>query len=157
MRYLMLVLAVAFTVFVGLAGIGPAREISAQETFATPGPGEFELVPGQIGRELASGLVTEPPAAPVALSLLRFANAPGSVFTGTADDPSVGLILVESGPEDAPAGTEFTLGAGESFVWPSFVAGELRNDEPEPALTLLAYLAPAEAQAATSAAGTPAP
>ena len=56
-----------------------------------------------------------------------------------------------------PAGTEFTLGAGESFVWPPFVAGELRNDGPEPALTLLAYLAPAEAEATTPAAGTPAP
>lgn len=174
MRYLMPVLAVAFTGFVGLAGVGPAREIAAQEAFATPGPGEFELVPGQIGRELASGLVAEPPAAPVALSLLRFANAPGSVFTGTAGDPSVGLILVESGvvtvrlegpatitrasgPEDVPAGTEFTLGAGESFVWPPFVAGELRNDGPEPALTLLAYLAPAEAEATTPAVETPAP
>jgi hypothetical protein len=101
--------------------------------------GEFELVPGQIGRELASGLVPEPPAGPV---------------YGTADDASVGLNLVESGeltlrleaavtvtrttgPEEVAAGTEFTLGPGESFIWPPNVAGELRNDGPEPAVQLL--------------------
>ena len=60
---------------------------SAQEPFATPGPGEFRLVPGQIGRELASGLVPEPPAGPVYFGLLRITVAPGSVFTGPADDP----------------------------------------------------------------------
>ena len=174
MRYLSLVLAVAFTAIVGQMGAGPVPEMAAQESFATPGPGEFELVPGQIGRELAGGLVPEPPAAPVYLNLLRFTNAPGSVFTGTADDPSVGLILVESGEvtvrlegpatitratgaEEVAAGTDFTLGAGESFLWPPFVAGELRNDGQEPAVTLLAYLAPVEGEAETPMAGTPTP
>jgi hypothetical protein len=70
---------------------------TAQAAFATPGPGEFELVPGQIGRELAGGLVPEPPAGPVYFGLLRITVAPGSVFTGPADDPSVGLNRVESG------------------------------------------------------------
>jgi hypothetical protein len=147
---------------------------SAQEPFATPGPGEFELVPGQIGRELAGGLVPEPPTGPLYFGLLRITVAPGSVFTGPADDPSVGLNLVESGeltlrmeaavtvtratgPEEVAAGTEFTLGPGESFIWPPNVAGELRNDGPEPAVQLLAYLFPTEEEAATPMAGTPAP
>ncbi|MCD6056999.1 MAG: hypothetical protein K0Q89_529 [Thermomicrobiales bacterium] len=147
---------------------------SAQEPFATPRPGEFELVPGQIGRELASGLVPEPPAGPVYFGLLHITVAPGSVFTGPADDPSVGLNLVESGeltlrleaavtvnrasgPEEVAAGTEFTLGPGESFIWPPNVAGELRNDGPEPVVQLLAFLAPAEEAAATPLVGTPAP
>jgi Cupin domain len=146
----------------------------AQEPFATPGPGEFELVPGQIGCGLVGGLAPEPPAGPVRLALLRFTNEPGSVYTGTEDDPSVGLILVESGemtvridgpvtitrasgPEEVAAGTEFTLGPGESFLWPPNVAGEVRNDGQEPAVTLVTYLAPAEEEAATPMAGTPTP
>ena len=48
-----------------------------------------------------------------------------------------------TGPEEVAAGTEFTLGPGESFVWPANVAGELRNDGPEPAVNLVAFLAPA--------------
>jgi len=146
---------------------------SAQEPFATPGPGEFELVPGQIGRELAGGLVPEPPAGPVYFGLLHITVAPGSVFTAPAD-LSVGLNLVESGeltvrleapvtvtrttgPEEVAAGTEFTLGPGESFIWLPNVAGELRNDGPEPAVQLLAFLFPTQEEAATPLAGTPVP
>ena len=146
---------------------------SAQEPFATPGPGEFELVPGQIGRELAGGLVPEPPAGPVYFGLLHITVAPGSVFTAPAD-LSVGLNLVESGEltvrleapvtvtrttgsEEVAAGTEFTLGPGESFIWPPNVAGELRNDGPEPAVQLLAFLFPTQEEAATPLAGTPVP
>ena len=106
---------------------------------------------------------------------MRVTVAPGSVFNGPADDPSVGLNLIESGeltarieaavtvtratgPEDVAAGTEFTLGPGESFIWPPNVAGELRNDGPEPVVQLVAFLAPAaEGAAATPMAGTPAP
>ena len=141
----------------------------AQEPFATPGAGEFELAPGQIGRELASGLLQEPPAGPAYFALLRFTNAPGSVFTAPPDDPGASLFLVESGevtvrlegpvtitrttgPEEAPAGTDFTLGPGESFLWPPFVDGEFRNDGQEPSVTLVAFLVSAEAAAATPAA-----
>jgi mannose-6-phosphate isomerase-like protein (cupin superfamily) len=162
---------VLFVVLFGALAVW-VRSTAAQEPFATPGPGEFELVPGQIGRELASGLVPEPPAGPVYFGLLHITVAPGSVFNGTADDASVGLNLVESGeltlrleaavtvtrttgPEEVAAGTEFTLGPGESFIWPPNVAGELRNDGSEPAVQLLAFLAPAEGEAATPMAGTP--
>jgi quercetin dioxygenase-like cupin family protein len=55
------------------------------------------------------------------------------------------------------AGTEFIVGPGESFIWPPNVAGELRNDGPEPAVQLLAFLFPTEEEAATPMAGTPAP
>lgn len=173
MRRFIVSLSLALVVLFGLVAT-MGRNTNAQEAFATPGPGEFEIAPGQIGRELASSLISEPPAAPVYLGLLRFTNAPGSVFTGAAEDPSVGLILVESGavtfrlegpvtitrasgPEDVPAGTEFTLEAGEFFNWPPFVEGEVRNDGQEPAVTLVANLAPAEEEAATPMAGTPTP
>lgn len=147
---------------------------NAQEAFATPGPGEFEIAPGYIGRELASSLVAEPPAGPVYLGIMRFTTEPGSVFTGGADDPSAGLTLVESGSltarldepvmitrttgtEEIPAGTEFTIGPGESLISPPFVEGEFRNDGQVPTVTLVVYVAPAEEEAATPMAGTPAP
>jgi hypothetical protein len=85
--------SLALVVLLGLvATIGWSA--TAQEAFATPGPGEFEIAPGQIGRELAGTILAEPPAAPVYLGLLRFTTAPGSVFIGAAEDPSVGLIFV---------------------------------------------------------------
>ena len=62
-----------------------------------------------------------------------------------------------TGPEEVAAGTAFTLGPGESFVWPANVHGEVRNDGQEPAVTLVTYLAPAEGEAATPMAGTPTP
>ena len=142
---------------------------NAQAPFATPGPGEFELVPGQIGRGLASGRLENPPPGPLQLELLRFTNYPGSVFTTPETDPTAALILVESGevtvrlakpvtitrttgPEEVAAETDFTLGPGESFVWAPFVAGEVRNDGQEPAVTLVAFMASAEGAAATPAA-----
>jgi len=147
---------------------------SAQAPVATPGPGEFELAPGLIGRELANYLVEAPPTEQVSFGVLRFTGAPGSVFTGGEDDPSIGLLLVESGeltvriegavtvtratgPEDVAAGTAFTLGPGESFVWPANVHGEVRNDGQEPAVNLVVSLAPVEGGAATPMAGTPVP
>ena len=164
--------SVALVVLLGLVAT-TGRSTTAQEAFATPGPGEFEIAPGQIGRELAGAILAEPPAAPVYLGLLRFTTAPGSVFIGAAEDPSVGLIFVESGvvtfrlegpvtitrasgAEEVAAGAEFTLEAGEFFVWPPYMEGEVRNDGQEPAVTLLANLAPEEA-AGPLIAGTPIP
>lgn len=132
MRRLTVSLSLVLVMLVGLF-VAWGSGARAQEPFATPGPGEFELIPGQIGRELAGGLTPEPPAGPVYFGLLHITVAPGSVFSGPADDPSVGLNLVESGeltlrleaavtvtratgPEGVAAGTEFTLGPGESFI-----------------------------------------
>jgi hypothetical protein len=172
MRHFTISVSLALVVLCGLfVTWGPGAR--AQEPFATPGPGEFELVPGQIGRELAAGLLAEPPPAPLYVALLRFTNEPGSVFTTPSDDPTAALILVESGeatlllegavtvtrasgPEEIAADTAFTLGPGESFVWPPFVAGEFRIAGPEPAVTLVAFLAPAAEEAATPEMGTPA-
>ena len=54
---------------------------SAQEPFATPGPGEFEAAPGLIGRELAKASSRRRPPGRL-LGVLRVTSAPGSVFTG---------------------------------------------------------------------------
>src|SRR5215211_1282676 len=172
MRRLSLLLSVIVVVLCG-SFVAWGSVASAQEPFATPGPGEFELVPGQIGRELAGGLVPEPPAGPIFFGLVRINVASGSVFAAPAD-LSVGLNLVESGeltarieapvtvtratgPEEVAAGTEFTLGPGESFIWLPNVAGALRTDGPEPAVQLLAFLFQTQEEAATPLAGTPVP
>ncbi|MCC2629659.1 MAG: hypothetical protein K0S14_3309, partial [Thermomicrobiales bacterium] len=161
MRRLIICLSFALVVLLGLVAT-MGRSTNAQEAFATPGPDEFELAPGQIGRELASGRFEEPPAGPLHMGLLRVTNDPGSVSRGGGpDDPTGALILVESGavtvrleepatitrttgPEEVPANTDFTLGPGESFVWEPFVVGEIRNDGQEPAVTFAAFLAPAD-------------
>ena len=175
MRRVVPFLSVIVVVLFGLLVVG-SLGTRAQESIATPGPGEFELVPGQIGRELTSGRLENPPAGPLHLGLLRFTSYPGSVLTTPEDDPTAALILVESGevtlrlegavtitrttgPEEVAAGTEITLGPGESFVWAPNVAGELRIDGQEPAVTLVAFLASAdwEFEESTRTAGTPTP
>ncbi len=51
--------------------------------------------------------------------------------------------------EEVAAGTEFTLAAGDSFVYPPNVAGEIRNDGTERAVGLGAFVAPPEEVGAT--------
>ena len=46
------------------------------------------------------------------------------------------------GPEEVPAGTEVTLEAGDSVVFPPNVPGEIRNDGDEPAVGLSASIVP---------------
>lgn len=176
MRRYIICLSLALVVLLGfVATMG--RSTNAQESFSTPGPDEFVLAPGQIGRELASGRFEEAPAAPLHMGLLRVTYDPGSEFSaGGPDDPTGALILVESGTltariegpvtvtrragtEEVAAGSEFTLGPGESFVWEPFVVGEIRNDGQEPAVSFAGFLAPADwvFEESTPIAGTPTP
>ena len=176
MRRFIICLSLALIVLLGLVAT-MGRSTNAQESFSTPGPDEFELAPGQIGRELASGRFENPPAGALHMGLLRVTYDPGSVFSaGGPDDPTGALILVESGTltariegpvtvtrttgtEEVAAGIEFTLGPGESFVWEPFVVGDIRNDGQEPAVSFAGFLAPAdwEFEESTPIAGTPTP
>jgi hypothetical protein len=66
----------------------------------------------------------------------------------------------EGGPpalEQIAADTEFTMGAGDSAVFPPSTAGELRNDGQEPAVLVATSVGPPEGGAATPMAGTPVP
>ena len=97
MRRFIICLSLALIVLLGLVAT-MAQSTNAQEPFSTPGPDEFELAPGQIGRELASGRFEEPPAGSLHMGLLRVTSDPGSVSSGGGpDDPTGALILVESG------------------------------------------------------------
>jgi hypothetical protein len=176
MRRFIVSLSLAFVMLLGVA-IMMGQSSNAQDTVATPGPDEFQLAPGQIGRELTSGRFENPPAGPFHMGLLRIRNEPGSVTHGGGpDDPTGALVLVESGevtvrlaepamisrttgPEEVPANTDFTLGPGESFVWEPFVVGEVRNDGQETAVTFAAFLAPVDwvFEEATPMTGSPTP
>ena len=57
--------------------------------------------------------------------------------------------------EEVAAGTEFTLEAGDSAVFPPNVPGELRNDGQERVVALVALVFPPEDGAGTPEAGTP--
>ena len=155
-------------------GVSGLAQEASPAPFATPGPGEFSLGPGQIGRDLAAGQLADLPPAPVFIAISRITSAPGSALSIAADDAAAALILVESGmgtwrlegpvmitrttgQEEIAAGMEFTLGPGESFVWPPNVAGESHNTGSEPVVTLTAYLAHAGQEAVAQGSGTPAP
>lgn len=51
--------------------------------------------------------------------------------------------------EAIPAGTKFTMAAGDSAFFPANVAGEVRNDGQEPAVALVATLQPQGVPAGT--------
>ncbi len=96
-----------------------------------------------------SGAFTVRTEAPIrvtrAATIAAFAT-PGAVEEGA--EPQL---------EEIAAGTEFTLEAGDSAVFPPNVPGEVRNDGAEPAVGLVTIIAPPEEAEGTPAAGTPTP
>ena len=111
--------------------------------------------------------------------LARFTLEPGAGIPFEAEGLTVALAYVESGAltarveapirvtrgaapqaaegpppqEEIAAGTEFTLEAGDSAVFPPNVPGEIRNDGQEPVVGLVALVAPPEGGEATPVAG----
>lgn len=60
----------------------------------------------------------------------------------TAAFATPGAEPAEPEPEEIPAGTEFTLGPGDSALFPPNVAGEVRNDGQERAVALITFVGP---------------
>ncbi len=173
MRRLSILASVVAAVLAGWVLVGrPVVETVAQE--GTPAAEEM-LPPGVAAAFLAGGPIAELPQRPGYLVLVRLTLEPGAVLPGEPDDPTFALIYVESGTvtvrgeaalavaratpgadfpaeEELAAGTEFTLGSGDSFVAPPNVAGEVRNDGSAPAVLLAGLAVPAEEGAP---AGTP--
>ena len=126
---------------------------------------------------VAAGASDAIPLAPATVSLLRFTLAPDAINGTSADDPSLALISEVTGTvtvrlaasvevsragaegplgsrETIAAGTDFTLGPGDSLTWPPFVAGEVRNEGTEPATALVVLIAPRQAQPSTASTPT---
>ncbi|MDQ3694677.1 MAG: hypothetical protein M3464_13775 [Chloroflexota bacterium] len=89
-----------------------------------------------------SGALTARVEAPIHVT--RAALIAAFTTPGTAEELT--------GPEEVAAGTEFTLESGDSAFFPPNGEGEIRNDGEEPAVALVAIVAPPE-----EAAGTPTP
>ena len=146
-------------------GLGLAlasRGLSAAAQEATPA--EASGLPEGVAFEgLGFGTTEELPAAPAEFQLVRVVIDPEAGLPRRED--IVSLISVESGAltiqmeaplqvtragaleelEEVAAGTAVTLEAGDSVVIPPNVAGEIRNDGDEPAVYLVAFVAPPSA------------
>ena len=175
MRGVSVLLSVVAVVLAGWVLIGrPVVGTVAQE--GTPAA-EERLPLGAAAAFLAGGPIAELPQRPGYLVMVRLTLEPGAVLPPNPNDPTFALVYVESGTltirseaavgvaratpgaefpaeEELAAGTELTLGPGDSFVAPPNVHGELRNDGTAPAVLLMALAVPAEAGAP---AGTPTP
>ena len=127
----------------------PADLLLARVTF-DPGAGfPIEADDPSVGLAyVESGALTVRLEAPV--RVVRAATIAAFATPGAAEEGAV------PEPEEVAAGTEFTLEAGDSVVFPPNVAGEVRNDGQERAVALVALIAPPEGEAGTPAAATPA-
>ena len=147
------------------------KSVSAQGD--GPPPGGFEIAPGVMAEALAFVEGREEPVH------YRLTFAPGTIYevlpaptislgyleagalSMTLDTP---VTITRAGTMDEPgeaiaAGDEFTLSTGDYLVLPPMVAGEIRNDGEEPAVVVVADIAPATGGmpgGATPDAGTPA-
>ena len=175
-RFLAPIAAVAL-VLVGLLAAGRLAPLALAQEGTPTAEEEFELPEGLTFEPLASGTTTNLPAARIDFELFRLRLEPGVAFQAGEDDPSLALVYVEAGAltavvagpmtvlraagpgtpfpeatEAVPAGEEFTLGEGDSALFPPGVDAEVRNDGSEPVMLLVAETSPAaggEEEAAT--------
>jgi hypothetical protein len=140
-----LLLLVVVLTLLGSLGSAAAQDATppAESAAGTPAPATF--------RALAAGLieVLEPSTANVVLG--RITLAPGASIPFDPADPSAILVYMATGeltvrvdvpmtvgraagagtptpPEAVGANTEFTLGEGDSALFPGTMGGEVRND-----------------------------
>ncbi len=151
----------------GLAAFSPLTGTRAQESTPVVTSFEFEIAPG------VTASILPVPEDPPSLYRLRFDAGVTYPFSG---NPSIGLVLVESGRlvlrvdvpvtvsrgsaagaagENMAAGTEFTVAQGDFFVLPSLASGEVRNETEAEVSVAVASLLPGGAEISGSA--TPAP
>ena len=154
--------------------VGSRTPVSAQD--ATPEASETGVAEG-ITFELTSFGTVDTLPSPATVDLYQVTVEPGASAFFPENDPSLGLHVVESGTltigrftadvvvtraasmgtpgaqaqEIVPVGTDATLGPGDSFVFPPFVAGEWRNDSSEPVVFTVVLIYPAGEVAATPA------
>lgn len=123
---------------------------------------------------LAEGVIEQLPPGPTEIGLARLTFAPGTRID-LDPEPGAAFIAVESGTftftmtsvvevagvlvagtpvatRVTTAGVAFTVGPGESVVFPAFAEGAVRNDGPEPVVALSLFMGPPEDATATPAA-----
>ena len=149
----------------GLLATGLAPAVHAQDG-ATPAAEEFPLPEGVSAEFLAFGTATDVPGVGE-LALFRLTFEPGAALPLDPNDPSTALVVVEQGEltieldaavtvvrapeegqfptdfEEVEAGEGFTLAEGDSAVVPGNVRGEVRNDDDEEGVLLVAVVDPA--------------
>src|SRR5689334_3198243 len=81
MRRVVLVLFICAFGWLVAWGVSAGAQEATPTALAIPGPGEFAVAPGQIGRDLAAGQLAALPPTPAFIALSRITSAPGSVFT----------------------------------------------------------------------------
>jgi hypothetical protein len=157
---LVTLVAVSFAVVLA----GGRTLVNAQE--GTPEAAEGAIPEGVSFEQTSFGTVEAFPPATVNLYQVRV--EPGASFSFPETDPGLGLHVIESGTmtlfgftadltvtraagmatpgaqsqEVVPAGSEVTLGPGDSFTWEPYVAGEVRNDGSDPLLFVTITLHP---------------
>jgi hypothetical protein len=175
MRGIYRIVSVAVVALLGIAGVAFQPGALAQDATPAQGPPEEEGVTFlPVG--FAPG-VTLPSTAD--LIAVRITLEPGAVSTILEDDPTGGMLVVESGamtvrvegadwpltrndddpfgdPEIIASGAEATLTEGDAAYIPGCVAGELRNDGDTPAEALGVLFAPGGTLGGGEPAGTPA-
>lgn len=181
-RWASVLLQLVLLLMIGLvSAVGSLTTAAAQEATPAAAEGEEFLPEGVSFEFLGYGPGIALPANPADVVLLRLTLEPGASFPLDPNDPSIGLVAIESGalafvmdepitvlhpvvdgfpgPDDfetVPAGEEFTLEEGASAVFPPNIGGEFRNDGEEAVSLLVALIAPPEAgEGATPVAGTP--
>jgi hypothetical protein len=147
-----------------VAGFG-SQAVAQQDTPAATPAGEA----GDVGISFEPFAITPVetlPAAPALLILGRDRLEPGGVNV-VPPDPGLGLIAVETGvgqitveapivvtragtggesgtQETIPANTPFTVGPGDSFIWPPNAGGVVRNEGSEPTTAIVSAILPQE-------------
>ena len=176
MRWRSIVALFVTFVFATVAAQGVQPSAEAQDT--TPAAEQQAGTPTvNMGRVVAAGSIELLAPGTATLVLGRVNLAPGAVITFDPRDPSVDLLYVTSGeltfrveapmtvarsvrtgtpvppvPEEMAANTEFTMGDGDSALFPPSTGGEMRNDGDEDAIAWVTNVA-----LLIEVAGTPTP
>jgi hypothetical protein len=135
---------------------------------------QLEQTDGVTETVLGNGTAGDWPMGLGSFQLLSLEMAPGAILPSGMEDPAIGLVAVIEGEivveveapivvarqdgtsEEIESGREATLRPGDSFVFPAFVAGDVRNNADSTARVLLSLVAPLEnADAGVQVAETP--
>jgi hypothetical protein len=157
-----LTLVIAVVVLFGLNAPLSLQIAVAQESTPQAGP---ELPSGVTAEFIGGAPLTELPANPELVVLVRLTLEPGAILPPEPNDPTGAFVVIESGAlttrstgpltvsraseedfimEPVATDTETTLGPGDALYVGPFQATEVRNDGDEPAVFLLVNILPSE-------------